>query len=445
MKGNSADLRCWSWCLILASIAGMPVAVIGAPFSVNDASNYAINHSPILASAKADADLENGVVEQVKAGLRPTVSATGTGNHQATEEFAYLGSIPVLNTQKDTLYAGLNGVLPIDISGEIHTAVSQAQFQAVAARCAVAAARNQVVATTRADYFEALRAEALLVSAQEDLSNAQQQVRDTQVQVDAGQMAKFQLERARTAVAAAQNDVLNSQQAADLALSLLRDVMGMNQTDALVLSDVDGPGVVSNPLPAPTSDGRPELLEAEAELEAADKGFKLAKNSMRPTFRFSGNAGYSPGGTSFGQGINTAEISASIVIPILDGGTTRAQTDQAAATRESARLSLIAVKQQVDFEVQQATIRLRSAAAREPVAQAALADAGDTYNLAKMRFVEGEGPQVEVTDAQGALSQAELDLINAHWDCIVARNAYLDAIGQFAYASPSDAATGRQP
>jgi outer membrane protein TolC len=403
------------------------------PLTIDDATTYALKHNTALAEALDTVNREKGVIDQARVALHPNLSAALSANHQATQQFAYLGSIPVVNAQKDTKYIGLNGTIPLDISGEIHTAVSQAQYQAMAAECAAAAARNNVIMTTRLDYLEALRAEDLVASANKDLDKTQTQVKETQTQVDAGQMAKFDLDRAQTAVAAAEDNVLAATQTRDLAIAELRSIIGMKQSDAITITEADLGDNGASMLPPIDNAVRPEVLQAQAELTAAEKGIRLARASRRPSFHFSGNIGYSPSGTNFGQGIDTAQITANLVLPIDDGGMAKAQSEQAAAMVSASRDQLDAVRQGIDLELQQANVRLQSAIARESVAENAMAGAKNTYGLATLRFTEGEAPQVEVTDAQGALTQAQTALINAHWDLLVARNAYMGAIGQYAY------------
>lgn len=406
------------------------------PLTIDDAAAFALQHNPALAAAQAEADRQMGVVAQAKTGLRPAISGVGTATHTETEQFAYLGSDPLALSRRDALFFGVNGTLPVDISGVIHTAVSQAQFQALAARFALAAARNNVAATTRDGYYAALRAGAVADSARQDLANAQDRLNETQLQVNAGSMARFELERAKTAVAAAQNIVFTDEQNADLALAQLRQLMGMEQNQPLSVTASGAEEDSREPAPqaGPESgSARPEVLQAEAALMAAEKGIKLAKQTMKPSFSVGAGVGHTPDGSAIGEGINSAQISANLTIPLYDAGIARAQTEQAAASKASAQDQLTAVRQQVDFEIRQANVKLANATARLPIAETALADAQESYRLAKMRFTEGESPQVEVTDAQGALTQAQLDLINAHWDLLAARNEYNKAIGLYSY------------
>jgi len=417
-------------------------ATMPGTLTIDQAAAYASWHNSVLESAQIEILRQTGVVNQAKTGLHPTVSATSDASHSDSQRFQYFGDQPFGRSERDSLFLGVNGTIPLDISGEIRTAVSQAEYQALAARCSLAATRNDVLAAARDSYYAALRAHSLVDAAKNDLLKAEDRLRETQIQIEAGTMAHFEVQRAKTAVAAAQNVVFAAEQNADLAISQLRQAIGMEQNTPLAITeagadidDVDVTRAGAEPVV------RPEIFQSAAEVAAADKGFKLAKQSMRPSLFLSGNVGHTPIGGRIGEGIATAQVSATFVLPIYDAGVSHAQMQQAIASQASARAQQTLIRQQVDLEVRQAVIMLQNAASRVPISDAALDAAKESYELAKMRFTEGEAPQIEVTDAQGALTQAQRDIINARWDLLAAKNAYKRAIGRYAFISPTEAAS----
>src|SRR5205085_8880780 len=97
----------------------------------------------------------------------------------------------------------LTGALPVDISGQIAAAVSQAQLERLSAQLGYNATRNDLITRVKSDYYAVLRREAFVEVAEGDLSNAEERLRITESKAKSGVVARFDVTRARTDVASA--------------------------------------------------------------------------------------------------------------------------------------------------------------------------------------------------------------------------------------------------
>jgi OMF family outer membrane factor len=101
---------------------------------------------------------------------------------------------------------------------------------------------------------------------------------------------------------------------------------------------------------------------------------------------------------------------------LFDGGASKAQAAQAKADVEIAETQFSQQRNQIRFEVERAYSELQSNLENVQTSQAALDQARESLRLARLRFQAGVGTQLEVLDAENALTRAEGNRINAILD-----------------------------
>ena len=151
--------------------------------------------------------------------------------------------------------------LPLDVAGTLRAAVSQAQFQEVAAKIDINRVRNQIVLDTKNAFYSALRAQAQVVVAQDNLNNSLGRLSDANKNYAAGTAPRFDIITAQSDVANAQQNLINAKAQVSLALAQLKNTMGINVRTPISLTS-DGavelpPGVTPPTVPPIGPDGRP--------------------------------------------------------------------------------------------------------------------------------------------------------------------------------------------
>ena len=345
--------------------------------------------------------------------------------------------------------------LPVDISGTLHAATDQAKFQELAYRQDVDRTRNQIVADVKAAFFDVLRAQALQRVAGETLKNTQDRLKDAQSKLEARVVTKFDVLRAQTDVAAAQQNVIIARNTVRTDLAILNLVMGIKVSTALQVTEL---GAITTPrsiglatLQSEDSlgpefdkdfkeamDQRPEIKEATAYIEAAKKGITIARRSVLPSFSLSWSYLYAPNAGGTTPLIHTWEAQAMFSVPIFDGGVARARRREAQGGLADAEILKRQAVDQVTLEAEQAYLALNEARQRIDVAKQSLNEATEAFGLAKVRYMAGVSahagisPLLELSDAQSALTLAESNQVNALYDYNSA-NARLDrALGRYA-------------
>jgi outer membrane protein len=195
---------------------------------------------------------------------------------------------------------------------------------------------------------------------------------------------------------------------------------------------------------------RPEVLEGDAQVAAARRGVQYARRSSLPSLSVGLSDTYTPNAAGFTRR-NEAAVTLGVNLPIFDGGLARARTQEARGAVASAEVNRRRAVDQVQLDVQQAYIALVQARSRVAVANVGLAQAREAYRLARVRYnagvsqQTGVSPQLELSNAQATLAQAQSSQVNALYDYNGARAQLDRSVGRYSFTGTGPGYTAPPP
>ncbi len=413
-----------------------------------EAVQLAVNNSNSLRIVEESVVRARGRVNEQRAGFLPSANASATFTRlDEGQTITFPGAngqpqaVPIVVQNQKQVSLGAN--LPLDISGLIRTAVQQTEFQEIAARLDFNRTRNQVVLDAKNSYFDVLRARAFVDVADQALKNTQDRQTTAEANLRAGTGTRFDVLRAQTDVANAQLNLIAAKNRVNLTTATLNNVLGLDQntpTDTVetaeetTQADQNFNGLVNE-----AYGKRPELLQSDANIRAAEKGAKLAERSSLPTLGVGFNFNFSPDAGGFAPKKTSYATVATVSLPLFDQGLARARKQQAHADVDTARINKQITQDSIALEVRQAYLALTEAQDRLTVSNAALAQAQEQFRLAQVRFkagvtsVPGGSPLLEISDAQAALTQAQNNQVTAQYDLQNAKARLDRAAGRYSY------------
>jgi len=421
-------------CLILtAAAAGSVLAAEKPVFTVQDAVALALEHSPVLKIAEENWRRTTGAVRTAKGSARPSLGISGTYiRYDKVEEVEIAPGQSVKLGQIDARNATATIAQPIDISGIIGARIDAAEYERQAAEFDLRATREDVALAVQSAYLGVMRADDNRVVAAESVERLRKYLALAEARVDAGTAARFDILRAKTEVANAEQGLIAAENALRIAHARLANTIGRDVPED---ADFQLPepglkdGLSEEKLVEQGLANRPEAASAAISVKAAERGIHVARMELRPTMQVSANYNYRGNTSLFQPREFTSDAMLAVSLPIFDGGVTRGRVEQARATTASA----MARKEQVDLniklDVQQACSDLQNAQKRLAVAEATLEEARESLRLADVRYESGVSLAVEVTDAQVALTSAETNLVGAKYDVYLAQAQLNRAIG----------------
>ncbi|WP_226427209.1 efflux transporter outer membrane subunit [Xanthomonas sp. NCPPB 2865] len=354
-----------------------------------------------------------------RAALLPAVQGTGTANNARTpSELAIPGQPQVFRT-----YSANIGVsaYELDLFGRVRSLKEQALQQFLSTAEARRSTHISLVAEVATAYLTLAADQQLLQLAQSTLSSQGDSYRLQQRSFELGVASQLSLRQAQTTVETARVDVerYTAQVAQDRnALVLLVGTQVPAELLPRALPDgasVDGNVLASVPagLPSQLLQRRPDILEAERNLRAANANIGAARAAFFPSISLTASTGSSSSSLSnlFDSGTRAWSFVPTLTLPIFNAGRNRANLDMAKANRDIEVAQYEKAIQSAFREVSDALAQ-RETLGRQLQAQQALVDAtADSYRLSQARFERGVDSYLQALDAQRALYSAQQNLI----------------------------------
>lgn len=377
----------------------------------------------LLAAAGADADTvaqptgASGAVSQsnqpaARSDASPAqTTGTGPGTTSAVDQALAQG-------QRDTYGAQVVGSQYIDLFGYFRAArdVQDAlrDFYALDLERTL----NETALTAKDAFFNVLFALAEQSVEQEQVNYSTENLRIVTAQRTQGLAADYDVDTARTELANAQEFLTTAQNQVQLATSQLAYLLGISPDQSITLVPPPLPPL-SQKLDLNYSIGvatrlRPEIRQAARNVDMADKLVKLAGATLSPTLGLVGVAQYDSVST-IDEPQSFATISAQLGLPIDDGGATRSRVRSAKIAMQTQMTNYAALKLSVGLEVRQAVLDIANAQVEIGSAQVAVQTAEEAVRLADVRYENGLGTFLDVTNALAQLATARNNLADAQF------------------------------
>ncbi len=415
----------------LAALAADPApASLPDPLDLKGAILYALDHNYAILQAREQIRQQEGIVVQVRAPGIPNV--TGTGSYQRNQT-TVSQTFPLSNAQwvaqvkaSQVLFAG----------GGIHANVRSAELARDAALFDLQAAINAALLDVRTRFYNVLLNRERVRVQEENVALLTRQVKDTQNQATVGTLSKFEVLRARVALANAQPDLITARNDYRNSSEQLRQSLGVPR------GGPEMPGLAGSLDYAPEDfalaaalasahDHRPELLRLAKLEEAGEQSVTGAKSTYYPNLSVYG--AYERVGEGLVQGgsfnANGWLLGVQSSWAIFDGRATAGRVLQSKSQLRQTRLSTAQEELAIDVEVRQALSSLQESTELVNASQQTADEAAEALRLANSRFTAGTATQLDVLTSQVALTQARTNQLQANYTHLVAAAAVRKAIG----------------
>jgi len=289
---------------------------------------------------------------------------------------------------------------------------------------------NEVALTAKTDFINVLTAQDALATEQEQVDASTENLRVANAKFAAGTAAQYDVLTAETALSNAQQQLSADQNQVDLALANLNNVLGRDQQDTVTVTAPPLPPLDLkfdlNDLIKTAYIKRPELQQARSNVIIAQKLVGLNAAALYPALSVSGTANFA-GAAAPGSPHDTYSVVANLSIPLYDGGATRARVRSAKITVQTQQVTEDQLKQTVALEVRQAYVSALNAQTRTASAEAGTKSAEEAFRIANIRYKNGLGTLLDITNAQAQLATARTNFTSA-------QQGYLTALAQLTRA-----------
>lgn len=421
--------------ILLATIA-MAIAVASAQqriLSLDECVQIAWGEQPLVAIAEKNLKIAEERVKSIRANLFPQFSAGYQFRRYLSTRIGFQIGVGQVQVQEPIEFKETSLTISQLLFDTFQTPlqIRQAKAQANASSQAYERTRAEIALQVAQQYFEVLRARALVKLQERVLERAKRLLEAAEAGYKAGTAAKLDVLRAQVQVRNAEVDLLAAQNQERVAMLTLRNLMGIGDDFAF---DIAEPSKERYEPPSLTEclaqalRQRPEVREAEWQRESAQVARQLARINALPVVNISGSYNRYPSTTR----ITDKEWALNLIVsyPIFDGGRVRAEFEQAKLQVEQADLNLKRTLDNIRLQVQQSYTNWQNAVERLSAAQEAVKEASETARLTEEAYKAGAVSLIDVITAQVSLAQAETQEIQARYDLYRAIYALRHALGE---------------
>lgn len=440
-------------CLITAALmlgALGTVAAQGPPtlrLTLEDALSKAVETSHRLAEARARESAAQAGVAIRESAERPTVTANASytrTNHVLPFSVPSPSGIPLLvyPDVPDNYSTRLEMRWPIYTGGRTDALERAARAEADA----VGAERQTAQADLRLEvtraYWAVVTARASLAVLEEGVARSQAHVNDANQRFTAGLIPPNEVSSAAAQEARSRMLAIEARTQRDVTSAELARLIGLTPDQPLdPTADLGRPTTAFptqpldvGPLVESARATRQERRALQQRVTAADAQRDAAAAGRLPTVQFLGGVDYARPNPKIFPRADVAQDSWDVGVgatwSLFDGGRTGAEVAQARAVSQAASERLAEFDSQLSVEVRQRALELESAVASVAAGTSGVTAAADARRVVDERYRSGVIAGIEVTDAEYALLQAQLDLTRAQANVRLAEARLARALGR---------------
>jgi outer membrane protein TolC len=308
-----------------------------------------------------------------------------------------------------------------DIAGRLRATLAKNRALLAAAHAGAEAAKRALAQAVIEAYYGLALANAQRRAAEGNLAAAEEFEHITSLLLSGGEVAAVDLTRAQLQTLTRRDELERARGNEEIAAGALRVFIGyefsrpINTTDLSLAIPVDSE---YQQFRAEDVSRRPEFIQLEQEVRAAQQEIRIARADRLPSLSYSINGGFDTDSLKAPRLKEHTGVSAaiSLSIPIFDWGATRSRERQARLRADLAENERTIALRGFTQQFYAARAQVERAVARIALTREAVTKAEDNVAASIARYRAGEAPIVEVTDAQTTLVEQRNALYQAIFD-----------------------------
>ena len=426
--------------------------------SLEDAVRLAMKRNPDLQTARLEVKRSDARVLEAWGNTMPAIDLSGQYVHMINKQvtffpdyflYAFMKEIdstypkpsgqyvPISFTPGFTASAALN-VRQILFNGAVFVGVGAANIYSHLARDIYQGKQVETVTKVRKAYYGALLAREALDLMRSSLKNAEDNLKNVQLMKTQGIVSEYDELRASVGVENVRPIVIQSETNFNLALDNLRNTLGVTSKDDFVLTDSLAFQPVDEQILARSEElvveTNPGLNASRRQIELNGAVVSAERSNYLPTIAAFGSYSYNSAKDQFNFSTNdfykSSFVGLSLSMNLFQGLQTYARVEQAQLEQRKSEEQHINFERTLKTGLHSILGNLRQARKRMDAQGRTVEMADRGYKIVTTRFLNNAATQLEVNDAQLALTQAKVNRVQAIYDYLSASADLEQLIGR---------------
>jgi len=315
--------------------------------------------------------------------------------------------------------------------------VGAAHVYSEVARELYRAKKLETISNVRKAFYGVLVASEARDLMRANLKNAEENLANVRTLSKQGLVSEYDELRASVGVDNLRPEVIRAENGHALALDGLKSAMGIDASEQIVVEGT----LQFQPVP---EDRVVSAIDRVKETNAGLRALRLQvdvnqaflnveRSNYLPMVSAFGNLQYQAAKNSFNISTNdffrSSQVGVSLSFSVFQGFQTNARVDQAKVEVRKTEEQVANLENNLRTAAHSLVLQLRQAQQRIEAQGKTVEQAERGYRIATTRFLSGSGTQLEVNDAQLALTQAKVNRIQAVYDYLVASADFDKTLG----------------
>jgi outer membrane protein TolC len=418
-----------SLAIVLAMALTGPAAVSGQvrDITLDDAITLALQYHPSVVQARGDVRVASASRREAIGNWLPSVTGSSGWSTNSTNRFDQATQRTVSGDASTSYSASLSASMTV-FDGFRRSAQNRtASANVESAEASLTSQRFQITLQTKQAFFNALAAEELVRVAESQIRRGEEQLNVSTERLAAGSAIRSDTLRAFVELGNSRLQLLNAQTQRATAVANLARLIGYDgslravaDSSIIMLGTLDTAALREEALAT-----APAIEQAAAEGRAADAQVTSSRGEYFPRITASYQNSFS--GSALGALDNNWSARVSLSWPLFNGFTRETSVSRSLASQDAARARIDDARRQVNADMTREFAALEAALLRFNIATASRAAAEEDLRVQQERYRLGAATIVEVLTSQVSLDQAEVDIVQARLDFLVAK-AELEAL-----------------
>jgi len=388
----------------------------------------------------------NAQVGEAKSGAFPQLTANGQYMRYLKKQVMFLPPGNAINPTNKTLlfeigsnnaYSGGLQLSQALFSRKVGVALQIAKTYRELAKETYTAAQQAVIRDTRKAYYQVLLAKKLVEVNRQGLEVIQANYNNVQAQYRVGAAAEYDLLRAEVQLANTEPLLISAENAYQLAVNALKNLLALPLDQPVAIEGemtfAELPEDVAQQAEAQALATNPTIKQLTLQEQMLDRNIVIEKAGSYPTLYAIGSYIWQSQDNSYKfdnyNWANTINAGVSLSYPLFDGFRTRSRVQQAKVERNKVHYTRLKVEEGLKVQIQAGALRMVEARKRMSGQEKNIEQAQKAVRIAQTRFKSGVGTQLELLDAQVAMTRSQTNYAQALYDYLVSKTEWEFATG----------------
>ena len=413
--------------------------------SVDQAIDLALKNNKQYKQAEADLEKSNYQINEAWGYAMPTI----TGNIQYTRtlkpnvffitqtDSSGKSRINKLQIGADNAYTMGISINQALFSKTVGTALEVAEIYEDYSSEGLRSSKLATIFNTKKAYYSALLAKSFYNDAKKIYDLTEANYNNVHEMYKNGMASEFDELRLSVQLSNTAPKVLQAENSFKLALLNLKNTIGADANSELELSDEFkltqvGADQTSNASEI-SIDNNATIKQLEIQKSLLDKNTEITEAGFWPSLYAFGSFSRQTQANNFDFGsyswVNSASVGLQLSIPIFSGLQTYWKVEQNKVDARKLDYQIDYLKDNLKLSANQAALKLSESKKRVDAQEKSVGQAEKALSIAEARFKNGVGLQLEILDAQVALSQTLTNRSQAIYDYLIAKAEWEQAVG----------------